>query len=80
MVAITSQIVTLDQLAVKETRMENDTEHATIIVLRGNDDFNYTRIQPLFTAGCTDLLTMTATLTSYTLDVIFELSRYGSSN
>ena len=34
----------LDQLPVKEMRIENDTEHATIIVKKGNDFFDYTQL------------------------------------
>ena len=42
------QFVYLDQLAVKEMRMENDTEHATLIVTRGNDFFNYTQLTTVY--------------------------------
>jgi hypothetical protein len=36
------QIVWLDSLIVKEIRLVNDSRHASIIVVRGNDDLNYT--------------------------------------
>lgn len=47
------QSVYLDQLAVKEMRMENirlgnDTQYSTIIVTRGNDFFNYTQMTTVY--------------------------------
>jgi len=42
------QFVYLDQLPVKEMRMENDTEHATIIVTKGNGFFNYTELTTVY--------------------------------
>jgi hypothetical protein len=47
------QSVYLDQLAVKEMRMENmrtenDTQYATTIVTRGNDFFNYTQMTTVY--------------------------------
>ena len=38
----------LDLLPVKEMRLENDTEHATIIVTKGNDFFNYTQATTVY--------------------------------
>ena len=38
----------LDQLPVKEMRMENDTEHATIVVEKGNGFFNYTQLTTVY--------------------------------
>jgi hypothetical protein len=38
------QFLYLDKLPVKEMRIENDTEHATIIVTKGNDFFDYTQL------------------------------------
>ena len=38
----------LDQLPVKEMRIENDTEHATIIIEKGNDVFNYTQLTTVY--------------------------------
>jgi hypothetical protein len=42
------QFTYLDQLPVKEMRMENDTEHATIFVKKGNDFFNYTQLTTVY--------------------------------
>jgi len=42
------QFLYLDQLPVKEMRMENDTEHATIIIEKGNDFFNYTQLTTVY--------------------------------
>jgi hypothetical protein len=41
------QSVYLDKLPVKEMRMENDSQHASIILVRGNQYFNYTQITTL---------------------------------
>jgi hypothetical protein len=38
------QSLYFDSLPVKEMRRENDTEHATIVVKKGNDFFNYTQL------------------------------------
>jgi hypothetical protein len=38
----------LDQLPVKEMRIENDTEHATIFVEKSNDFFNYTQLTTVY--------------------------------
>jgi hypothetical protein len=38
----------LDQLPVKEMRIENDTEHATIILTKGNDFFDYTQLTTVY--------------------------------
>ena len=42
------QFLYLDQLAVKEMRIENDAKHATIIVEKGNDFFNYTQLTTVY--------------------------------
>jgi hypothetical protein len=42
------QLSSLDMLPVKEMRLENDTEHATIIVTKGNDFFNYTQATTVY--------------------------------
>jgi hypothetical protein len=38
----------LDDLSVKEMRIENDTDHATIVVTKGNDFFNYTTLTTVY--------------------------------
>ncbi len=43
-----SQSYGLDQIAVKEMRMENDTEHATITIKKGNDFLNYTQLTTVY--------------------------------
>jgi hypothetical protein len=42
------QFLYLDQLPVKQMRIENDTEHATIVVEKGNDFFNYTQLTTVY--------------------------------
>jgi hypothetical protein len=42
------QSLYFDPLPVKEMRMENDTEHATIVVKKGNDFFNYTQLTTVY--------------------------------
>ena len=42
------QSVYLNQLAVKEMRFENFTDHKTIIVSRSNDFFNYTQLTTVY--------------------------------
>ncbi len=42
------QFLYLDQLPVKDMRIENGTEHATIIVEKGNDFFNYTQLTTVY--------------------------------
>ena len=44
----TLQFVYLDELPVQEMRIENDTEHTTIIVKRGNGFFNYTQLTTVY--------------------------------
>ncbi len=44
----TLQAVSLNQLAVKNMYMENDSQHATITVVRGNDYFNYTQLTTVY--------------------------------
>jgi hypothetical protein len=65
-----SQMVSLDQLALKDTHIENDTEHATITVTRGNDDFNYT-FSTTVTAQIR-FVSLTQTLTSLHSGVYFD--------
>ena len=65
-----SQKVSLDQLAIKGTHMENDTEHATITVIRGNDDFNYT-VSTTVKAGVR-FVNLTTTLTGLHSNVFFD--------
>ena len=38
------QFLYLEQLPMKEMRMDNDTNHATIVVTKGNDFFKYTEL------------------------------------
>jgi hypothetical protein len=42
------QSLYFDPLPAKEMRMENDTEHATIVVKKGNDFFNYTQLTTVY--------------------------------
>jgi hypothetical protein len=42
------QFLYLDQLPVREMRMENDTEHATIVVEKGNSFLNYTQLTTVY--------------------------------
>jgi hypothetical protein len=42
------QSVYLDTLAVKEMRMENDSQHTSIILVKGNEYFNYTQITTVY--------------------------------
>ncbi len=42
------QSVNLNQLPVKEMYMENDTAHATIAVIYGNEYFNYTQLTTVY--------------------------------
>jgi hypothetical protein len=42
------QSVNFNQLPVKEMHMENDTAHATIAVIRGNEYFNYTQLTTVY--------------------------------
>jgi hypothetical protein len=56
------RFVYLDQLPVKEMRMENDTEHATIVVTKGNDFFNYTELTTVYKGS--PFVNMTITMES----------------
>lgn len=42
------QLLYVDQLPVKEMRMKNDTEHATILVKKGNEFFDYTQLTTVY--------------------------------
>jgi hypothetical protein len=54
------QFLYLDQLPVKEMRIENDTEHATIVVTKGNGFFNYTELTTVYKGSL--FVNMTITL------------------
>jgi hypothetical protein len=56
------QFLYLDQLPVKEMRMENDTNHATIVVTKGNDFFNYTELTTVYRGS--PFVNMTITMES----------------
>ena len=56
------QLSSLEQLTVKEMRMENDTEHATIIVTKGNDFINYTQATTVYKG--TQFVNMSVTVES----------------
>ena len=62
--------VYLDQLAVKEMRLENDTDHKTIIVSRGNDFFNYTQLTAVYQG--LRFVNLTSTLDSTVPGVSFD--------
>jgi hypothetical protein len=56
------QLSSLDQLSVKEMRMENDTEHATVTVTKGNDFFQCTQATTVYKG--TRFVNMSVTLES----------------
>jgi hypothetical protein len=56
------QFLYLDQLPVKEMRIENDTEQATIVVTKGNDFFNYTELTTVYKGS--PFVNMTITIES----------------
>jgi hypothetical protein len=56
------QFLYLDQLLVKEMRIENDIDHVTIVVMKGNDFFNYTELTTVY-KGST-FVNMTITMES----------------
>ncbi|HSV49775.1 MAG TPA: hypothetical protein VLH35_05620, partial [Candidatus Acidoferrales bacterium] len=62
--------VWVNTLDLKEIRMENDTQHTTLMVTRGNDDFNYT----IFTTVYRDVrfVNITASLTGSHMGVTFD--------
>ena len=68
------QLAYLDQLPVKEMQLENDTEHATIMVKRGNNFFNYTQLTTV-TKGSL-FADMTVTLESAMPDVSLDWVSY----
>ncbi len=68
------QFVYLDQLSVKEMRLENDTEHATILIKKGNDFFNYTQLTTV-TQGSL-FVNMTITLESAVSGVTLDWIHY----
>lgn len=62
--------VWVNNLAIKDIRMENDTEHTSIIVVRGNSDLNYTLTTTAYRD--TRFVNMTATLTGLHEGVVFD--------
>jgi hypothetical protein len=56
------QFLYLDQLPVKEMLMENDTNHANIVVTKGNDFFNYTELTTVYQGS--PFVNMTITIES----------------
>jgi len=62
--------VGVNDLAIKDIRMENDTEHASIIVVRGNEDVNYTLTTTAYRD--TRFVNITAKLTALHEDVVFD--------
>ncbi len=56
------QFLYLAQLPVKEMRIENDTDHATIVVTKGNDFFNYTELITVYKGSL--FVNMTITIES----------------
>lgn len=64
------QLLYLDQLPVKEMRMENDTKHATIFVRKGNDFFNYTQLTTVYKGS--QFVNMSITLESAIDDVSLD--------
>ena len=68
------QFAYLEQLAVKEMRLENDTEHTTVVVKKGNDFFNYTELITV-TKGLR-FVDVTVTLESVMPDVSLDWVSY----
>jgi hypothetical protein len=68
------QFVYLDQLLVKEMRLENETAHATIVIKKGNDFFNYTQLTTV-TKGSL-FVNMTVTLESAVPSVTLDCIHY----
>jgi hypothetical protein len=64
------QFLYLDQLPVKEMRIENDTNHATIIVTKGNDFFNYTALTTVYKGS--SFVNMTITIESAVNEVSLD--------
>jgi hypothetical protein len=64
------QFLYLDQLPVKEMRIENDTNHATIIVTKGNDFFNYTELTTVYKGS--SFVNMTITIESAVNEVSLD--------
>ena len=62
--------VWVNMLVVKDIRMENDSQQATIIVTRGNDDLNYTVFTTVYRN--TRFVNITAALSSLHTGVSFE--------
>ncbi|MCW4046437.1 MAG: glycosyltransferase family 39 protein [Candidatus Bathyarchaeota archaeon] len=56
--------ITLDQLTVKEMHMENDSDHATVTVTKGNNYFNYTELITVYRGS--RFVNMSITLTAAT--------------
>ncbi len=62
--------VSVDNLAIKDIRMENDTDHTSIVVVRGNGDLNYTLTTTVYRD--TRFVNITATLSALRGEVIFD--------
>jgi hypothetical protein len=60
----------LAQLSVKEMRIENDTDHATIVVTKGNKFFNYTELTTVYKGSpfVNMTITMESTVNGVSLD------------
>ena len=63
-------IISLDKLPVKEMRLEKDPDHASIIVVRGNEDLNYT-VTTTVNRGIR-FVTVTSTLIGLRSDIGFD--------
>ncbi len=62
--------VVLSELAVKSMQIINDTQHATIVVTRGNDDLNYTLTTTVYTQA--RFANITSTITALSPNVNLE--------
>jgi hypothetical protein len=65
-----NQLVTLAQLEVKEMSFETDSQHATIVVTRGNDYFTYTQLTTVYRG--LRFVNLTSTIKSTVPDVKLE--------
>lgn len=62
--------VWVNDLAIKDIRMVNDTQYASVIVTRGNDDFNYTVSTTIYSA--VRFVNITASLTGLREGLTFD--------
>jgi hypothetical protein len=69
------QFAYLDQLSVREMRSENGTEHATIVVKKGNEFFNYTQLTTVSKGSL--FVNMSVTLESAVSGVTLDWVTYG---